>query len=305
MGTIVTIAMTSGRVDWISAVLAIAVATLSARGFVRLRGTTLAAPALWTVAAALMLAAADGVLTWRPNLAETFGASLARYATAAGTFCPLIAVLGAKRPQDRGWQWVVLTLWIVLLAPAGQAWAGRSGRFEAIGPAWQMMLYALMGLGLLNYLPTRHALAALLVAAGQQGLLFEFLFSREAHSHSLHRIVGLGLCLLAAILVRPARAEELPTAASRIAPFNRRWMAFRDNWGAFWALRVMGRVNESAELSGWPVRLGWRGFTSADGTAPPDVDDRVAAQIEQAMDSLLRRFERIETAPQTAPPREK
>jgi hypothetical protein len=90
-----------------------------------------------------------------------------------------------------------------------------------------------------------------------------------------------------------------------MAPFDQRWLAFRDGWGAFWALRVMGRVNESAERSGWPVRLGWHGFTSIDGTAPPEIDERIAAQVEQAMDSLLRRFERIDAPKQVAPTQEK
>jgi hypothetical protein len=65
----------------------------------------------------------------------------------------------------------------------------------------------------------------------------------------------------------------------------------------------MGRVNESAELSGWAVRLTWRGFTPTDGTAPPEIDERIAVQIAQAMDSLLRRFERVDGAsPGDSPP---
>jgi hypothetical protein len=293
---IVTIAMTSGGGDWIAAALMLVVAALGARGFIRWRGTTLAAPAAWVVAAALVLTAVELALAWRPDLAESFGASLARYASAVGTFCPIMGVLGAKRPQDRGWPWVVLTRWIVLLVPAGQAWVGRTGRLGSVGPAWQLMLCGLTAIELLNYLPTRQAFPALLFATGQQALLYGFLIARDAPDNSLNRVVGSGLCLLAAMFVRPLRDEQRSRAASPLSSFNQRWLAFRDGWGAFWALRVMGRVNESAELSGWAVRLTWRGFTPTDGTAPPEIDERIAVQIAQAMDSLLRRFERVDGA---------
>ena len=294
MGTIVTIATTSGVVGWWAVALALAVAALSARGFVRLRGTTLAAPAAWAVVVALVLAAVEATLAWRGDLEGTFGASLARYAAAVGTFCPLTAVLGAKRPQDRGWQWIVLSLWIVLLVPMGQAWAARTGKFESIGAAWRLMLGGLTVLGLLNYLPTRQFWAALLAAIGQHGLLFAFLFSRDPHANSVNRLAGLGICLLAALIVRRPQSATRTPVASQLTSFDRRWVTFRDCWGAFWGLRILNRINESAELSGWPVRLKWGGFVPTEGQGPPEVDERVAAQIEQAMGSLLRRFERLD-----------
>jgi hypothetical protein len=56
----------------------------------------------------------------------------------------------------------------------------------------------------------------------------------------------------------------------------------------------MQRVNQTAELSGWPVRLEWW-----DGLAPINdetLDPQTAAHIQQTLDSLLRRFERLDAA---------
>ncbi len=45
-------------------------------------------------------------------------AAPARYIAAMSTFSPIMALLGAKRPQDRGWQFIVATLWAILSLPA-------------------------------------------------------------------------------------------------------------------------------------------------------------------------------------------
>jgi hypothetical protein len=285
--TIVTLAMSDSAMGWLSVGLAAAIATLSGRAFFRLRGTTLAAPAAWAVAAALALAAVDVVLAGSGSLERSFAASLARYAAAAATCCPLMAVLGAKRPQDRGWQWVVLTLWIVLLVPAGQAWMARAGGQLQLTAPWRILLWALISMGLLNYLLTRHAAPAVLVAIGQIGLLSEFMLDEPPDRQSVLRLVGVAALLAAAAIA------GIPTRRRR-DPLTRRWLAIRDGWGAFWGLRVLNRVNETATQLHWPVRLEWSGFVANDGgdsVAP--IDDRLAGQIGQVMDSLLRRFERL------------
>jgi hypothetical protein len=285
--------------SWIAAGIALAIAGDAAVGFCRLRGTTLSAPAAWAIAAALGVATVEVGLAWRGSAVDPMAASLWRYAAAAGTFCPLMGVLGAKRPQDRGWQWVVLSLWVILLVPVMQAVAARSGhRLELYG-AWRLLLTALIAMGLLNYLPTRYALAAVLFAIGQALLLGPYLFTITA-SGDAWRIAGLALLLIAAttalVISMPRFAAPSDGGeSSPIARFKSRWFAFRDGWGAFWGLRVMQRVNQSAELSGWPVRLEWR-----DGFAPiaegETIDAQSTAQIQQTLDSLLRRFERLDAA---------
>jgi hypothetical protein len=224
-------------------------------------------------------------------------ASLWRYVAAAMTFCPLMGVLGAKRPQDRGWQWVVLSLWVILLVPAMQAVAARSGhRLELYG-AWRLLLTALIGMGLLNYLPTRFALAALLFAIGQALLFGPYLVTIESSGDGW-RIAGLALILATAATAFVTASRGIPVTSdvgesSSIARFNARWFAFRDGWGAFWGLRVQQRMNQTAELSGWPVRLEWwDGFVPRSDEA---INPQLAAHIQQTLDSLLRRFERLGT----------
>ncbi len=63
----------------------------------------------------------------RDALVATFGKgkrlresqlAIDRYLVAITTFLPGMAVLGAKRPQHWGWQFIVATLWVTLAWPA-------------------------------------------------------------------------------------------------------------------------------------------------------------------------------------------
>ena len=65
------------------------------------------------------------------------------------------------------------------------------------------------------------------------------------------------------------------------------WLQFRDAYGAFWALRILGRVNETAELQQWPMRLEWQGFATTDDASPTELQ---LAEVEQCFETLLRRF---------------
>jgi hypothetical protein len=294
-GTVVTAVC----IEWLSAALAIGFGVAAAAAFRQLRGTTLAAPAVWAMIAALALAADAIVAAQGAGQVDSLTRSLWRYTAAVGTFCPVMAVLGAKRPQDRGLQWIVLSLWVVLLAPAAQAVAGRSAQQLDLFIAWRLLLGVLIGMSLLNYLPTRNAIAAVSYAIGQSLLLWPYLAGGE--STSMLRLMGLGGITLAALIthyVHRAHGEKAPTSA--MEGFNRRWQTFRDGWGAFWGLRVMQRVNQTAELSGWPVRLEWwSGFTCAAANASDkdlDIDQDTLQHIEQTLNSLLRRFERLEAS---------
>jgi hypothetical protein len=221
----------------------------------------------------------------------TLSASLWRYAAAVGTFCPLTAILGAKRPQDRGWQWVVASLWLVLLVPVAQAIASPGGtQLELVG-AWRWLLWGFIAMGLLNYLPTRFALSALLVAGGQVILLGAPTGIAQNLSPTTRIAAALALFLAAGGLARLCRFRASPSTLSQTA----RWLTFRDAWGAFWALRVLQRVNQTAELSHWPVRLQWSGLVLTDEpAAPATLAPQLEAAVNQSLDALLRRFERVD-----------
>jgi hypothetical protein len=107
----------------------------------------------------------------------------------------------------------------------------------------------------------------------------------------------LGLLLLFLFHKKLGVKWHLEKEAGPLAPFTQRWSNFRNGWGAFWALRVMHRINETAELSQWPVRLAWGGFAfTEEHRHVATLDASVAAQIQQTMDSLLWRFERRDQA---------
>lgn len=277
LATIVGVVPTA---NWLAACLATLLVLVCVRGFNRLRATTLAAPCLWAALSAGCLATVSLV----ESRFSGIGLSALRFAAAATTLCPLMAVLGAKRPQDRGWQWVVLTLWIILVWPAAQAVLLPAGVRLELFIAWKLFLWGLICVGLLNYLPTRHWLAALLVAVGQGLLLHEHLGLGSWSSATWPLASGIG-CLLAAagLICRPQNASSSSPALS---DFDAQWRGFRDGFGAFWALRVLGRVNQAAELRDWPLRLHWHGFVAE--KRPPT--EQQLAELEQTLSTLLRRF---------------
>jgi hypothetical protein len=319
---LLALALSATTKSALAAALAAFVALLAAAGFRKVRGTTLAAPLAWAVVSAIVFALVEATLAWNGDAVSDSHASLLRYAAAVGTFCPLMAVLGAKRPQDRGWQWIVLSLWIVLLVPAGQAWASRTGGELQLAPMWRLMLGALIALGLLNYLPTRHAFAAAMVAVAQLGLLEDY-FTAPSSDSTTHRLGAVALMALAALRATKGDGTRFSPPDDQLAPFTQRWLIFRDAWGAFWALRILHRINETATLSHWPVRLQWHGFAPVDTAPPHDPTPPLTtphsairnpqseipplpqskiqnpkskivhtAHIEQTLDTLLRRFGR-------------
>lgn len=260
----------------------------------RVRGTTLTPPVLWWIAAAAAIAAVEAFLAYNSVAPNSLAASLWRYAAAVGTFCPLTAVLGAKRPQDRGWQWVVASLWLVLLVPVAQAVASPSGTQLELVAAWRWLLWGFVAMELLNYLPTRFALPALLVAAGQVVLL-------SGPTNIAQNLSPPTRTATAAVLFLAARGlASLPyfRATPAALPQTNRWLTFRNAWGSFWALRVLQRINQTADLSHWPVRLQWSGFAptneALDAASRTTLDAPTAAALDQSLDAILRRFERLQ-----------
>lgn len=269
-----------------SAVGIVAIVTLG-RLLLAARGTTLAAVLAWSVAgffvvAAVEIATAVGVVR---DAAEAL-----RFAAATATFCPVIAVLGAKRPQDRAWQLIVLSFWVILALPAIQAWLLRPGQPMTMHPIWSWFLVVLIVVGASNYLPTRYALSGLLAAAGQTVLVWRELpwgeGSPPAQAVATDWLPVVGLCLLAAAAALTAIGWPRRRTLDR-DPLERLWLDFRDQFGVAWGLRVAERINATAAQHGWEVRLAWHGITQADGsplTAPP------RAELEAALRPLLRRF---------------
>ncbi len=248
----------------------------------KLRGTTLVGPCVWAVVVMAVLAVA-GIYLSLATVHPSSAASL-RLIYATGTFCPLMAVLGARRPHHGAWNFIVASLWVVAALPALEAMFLGRGETLDIGGVRGWFLWLMIVLGMLNYLPTRHAFSAMLVAAGQIVLLSGFLPGVDKIGVTAALPIATLLLLLAiswaiwtARTRRPARNE-----------FDARWREFRDAFGALWGVRILERVNAAARTSGWPFSLTWTGFYFHEaqhgvGRYPPRRPGGVAASDGQSV----------------------
>lgn len=244
-----------------------------------LRGTTLTGPWGWSLVAVLALAAA--ALAPGDAAGDPW-----RWLAYGGVFCPFMSLLGAKRPQDRAWHFIVASLWGIQILPALEVLWLRPGQPLAIIDARAWLIVALIGVQLLVFLPTRHSLSAVAVAGGQL-LLFWSYFPWTTSEHQAWQTLGAAaLCLFALVW----GLRKTSRTAGR-GGFDRLWLDFRDSFGALWAARVLERMNASAVMYKWPVRLGWNGFHAAeDAGAPREIPPELAADVWQNMVNLLRRF---------------
>ena len=153
----------------------------------------------------------------------------------------MMAVLGAKRPQDRAWQLIVLSLLGVLSLPAIQDVVYHYGQPVSLDPAWRWFVAVLLVVGLVNYLPTRYATSSVLVFAAQAVLLADFLPISPPAPDSHCAAVGLGLVAVASgVALAGWSRRRSPTDA-----MHDLWLDFRDWYGVLWALRVRERAASS------------------------------------------------------------
>lgn len=250
-----------------------------------LRGTTLRAPLVWAAVALVAIAAAESAIAWLA-VSQTFAVHL-RYLAAVCTFCPLMALLGAKRPQDRGWQWVVATLVLVAALPSLNTMAFfPASPIELHGFVRWFLVLPLWGLGLANHLPTRLWPASLLASGGQLWLLApqmpEFAWLLPPGLGSDLRVATAAAALaMAATLWAVAWPARRPAAQ----PLSQLWLDFRDGFGTVWGLRIALRFQATAKICHWPQSLTWQGLP-AEESLPPETH----LAMEQALRTLLRRF---------------
>lgn len=250
----------------------------------KLRGTTLVGPCVWAVVAMAVLAVAGTYLSIASGQSS---AGPMRLIYATGTFCPLMAVLGARRPHHGAWNFIVASLCVVAALPALEAIFLGRGEALDIGGVRGWFLWLMIALGLFNYLPTRHALSAILVAAGQIVLFSGLLPGVEmVNANAALPIATLLFLLAIAWAIWTARIRRRADNE-----FDARWREFRDAFGALWGVRILERVNAAARTSDWPFSLTWTGFYFHDvdttwGDVPPDTQ----VELRQTINNLLRRF---------------
>ena len=248
-----------------------------------LLGTTLVAPASWALISWITVTVLQTITTgWELRSPATWN-----YLAAATTLCPTMAVLGAKRPQDRGWQFIVASLWIVLALPAAQDLAFAPGGGFELHPAWAWFLALLIALGLLNYLPTRFAFSAVLIALAQIILL-------EAQLPDLGmKLSGYHPFAIPLLTIGLVIACWRARSGIHRQGWNGAWLDFRDAFGSVWALRVAERMNQAARTHHWPARFRWQRIEPVDA---PGKDERASSvqplndEMELSFRTLLRRF---------------
>jgi len=268
--------------------LAITALGLLARGYLVLRSTTLVGPWYWACFVLTAVAACESWIALAANSGSWQQA--VRYAVVVGVCCPHMAVLGAKRPQHRGWSMIVVSLWGLLAMPAAETAIFRPAEALHVAPLWRWLLAGLILLGLLNYLGTRFVPSALLVSAAQVLVLKPFLPGELYLAGDLlgiapqQRTAGgllLAIAAIAGVQLGWPRRRAGATAVDRL------WLDFRDRWGVFWALRVGERVAKEMAAAGLPVVLSWRGFLPSQGDS---MSAEQAARLERVLRSCLLRF---------------
>ncbi|HEV3235524.1 MAG TPA: hypothetical protein VGZ25_00950 [Gemmataceae bacterium] len=189
--------------------------------------------------------------------------------------CAGVAVLGARRPGDGAWNFVVVGLLAVLLLPVAQGWGQPN-----LSAFWIGFLVTTLSVVGFNYVLTRLGPAALACLLGYGCVTWAMVEAAE-DARILDTLVGkIGLCLIAA---SPWAAFLFWRFKSRSQTvFDQMWLDFRDRYGMIWALRVRDQFNRSAKNAEWPVLLGWSGLNSV---GPWD-----SSLAVPPLEALLKRF---------------
>ncbi len=241
--------------------------------------TTLVSAAMWCAAATIAIAGVELGRAAFP-LAESWLSPL-RFCAAALSFCPFVAVLGAKRPQHLTWNFVVLSLWGIVSLSALTTLAMQRNDHFVLGDARAWLLWVLILMGLVNYLPTRNRFAALLVALGQVILFATHLPLMRSIPWLTNLPAAPSLALFFfAIALAVSKLGGKPANES----FDRLWLDFRDLYGLLWGLRLQERVNAASLAAKWEIELQWNGFPSQ------GIPAKHREALRQAMTGLLRRF---------------
>jgi hypothetical protein len=208
-----------------------------------------------------------------------------RLAAVAFTFCPVLAVLGAKRPQHAAWSFVVLAFWSILALPAAETYFLQRGQRLAMGDARSWFLWILILVGPVNYLPTRQRYSVIALALAQVLVLSEYLPLIQRPLFAGQFLVALTVGCLAPLVAREPRSSDVPN------PYDRLWFDFRDTFGLFWSLRLQERVNAVAVSNDWPLVLDWSGLVDlATGRHIARVHESIEPTLRTTMRGLLRRF---------------
>jgi hypothetical protein len=242
--------------------------------------TTLRPALIWAFAAWAAWVIALILTDLRPNNI----ASLFRYLGLCLTGCTAVAVLGARRPGVRAWNFVVLAQLGVLLLPIAEG----LGELH-LDPLRLIFLAATLATGVLNYLPTRLAPTVVALALGC-GIELALLRQADHAALGLERAAVVSRYLLAIspwLALVGMNAQRLP-----LSVFDAIWLGFRDRFGLVWGQRVREQFNRAAANAGWPVVLRWGGLRLEPGI--DELSETTREEVVAALRALLKRFGPVE-----------
>ncbi len=205
-----------------------------------------------------------------------------RYLALVLTAGSLVAVLGARRPGVAAWNFVIAGLLAVLSLPLlEQPWKSPTWHLDA---PRAVFLAAVLGVGILNYFPTRLGLSAAVLAvavtlelwdlASPVGLAAELRTNFDGGPF----LVALAIWLAyGAIVTRPASILEIDSI----------WMSFRDSYGLVWGRRVQEQFNSAAAHTSLKARLTWGGIQAE---KPNDLSEDQGKELASTLRALLKRF---------------
>jgi hypothetical protein len=241
------------------------------------RGTSLLHALIWTLVAWLSWG-----LAFLCDDLERAGMQPGRYCAVCLTGCAGVAVLGARRPHVFAWNFVVLGLFTVMVLPLMET------RFIGTHPVDGLRIFFMAGtiaVGILNYLPTRLAPAALLlmlIGAGEITLLYA--------SDSLSKVPSFGARMVFDLLLIVVPWLAWICLARRTADrsdFDRLWLNFRDRWGLVWSQRIREQFNHAAQNAGWPVKLAWHGLTQEKDEPPAADEEKFVEMLQKTLQRFL------------------
>jgi hypothetical protein len=243
------------------------------------RKTTLLYAIAWALIAWFFWSAANVLTAFQKEPESSLGSLLAL----AFSGCTSVAVLGARRPGVGAWNFVIIALLIVMVF----LWVEgmMAGNDAILRNVRTILLASTVAIGVLNYLPTRLAPAALMLAIGC-GLEIVMLTGSESLQAKLEAARPMGPLALASVpWIGLARMRWRPQARSE---FDQVWLDFRDRFGLVWAQRLREQFNASASHADWPVVLRWTGLRFIPGTRRPSPQEQEA--MLDNLRALMKRF---------------
>lgn len=211
------------------------------------------------------------------------------YWTAVFSCCPLISILGARRPTARIWTgFIIVPLIAVLGWPAVTSLAQFPEITELVIqlPVFiGFVLVLVMGVG--NYMGTRYGLSAATSGIAVMISLWPLsnLFGGDASLAEYWRAIA--AFLFGAGLLHGFRQAARPILVD--SNFDLLWFDFCDSFGIVWSIRIQDRINQVAVKEKWAVRLGTEGFKWKSETSPEE-QQRTTQRLDQTLRWLFRRF---------------